>query len=376
MKFNVSSTALFYRLQAISRVISSKNTIAILDCFLLELKDGKIQLTASDNETTLSTTLDVNEADGDLRIAIPLKTLLDGLKEISEQPLTITVNPSNLEITVAYLNGKYSLMGQNADEYPLPQEVGSGAVNFSLPISTLLDGVNKCSFATGDDELRKVMNGIYFDIEPDFLTMVATDGHKLVRYKLTSVSAGEKAAFILPKKPGNLLKTLLTKEEEDKEVKIEFDDTKASFTMGTSKMICRLIEGRFPNYNAVIPQSSPHKAVVDRVAFLGALKRVAIFSSPSNSQVKLTFNGNQIKISTKDIDFSTAAEETLGCEYTGSELNIGFKSVFLIDILNNIAAPNVEIGLADPSRAGIIVPTEQGTDEDLLMLLMPMMINY
>ncbi|MCI5561362.1 MAG: DNA polymerase III subunit beta [Phocaeicola sp.] len=378
MKFNVSSTALYYRLQAISRVISSKNSIAILDCFLLELKEGKLHLTASDSETTLCTTLEVNDVEGDLRVAIPMKTLLDGLKEISEQPLSMEINPANFEITVSYLNGKYTLMGQQAEEYPLPKAIDSEAVSLNLPIGTLLEGVNTCAFAAGDDELRKVMSGIYFDIETEHLTLVATDGHKLVRLKLNSIQAGEKAAFILPKKPAGLLKALLIKEEAEAEgsVSISFDDKQASFSFGTSRMVCRLIEGRFPNYNAVIPQNSPHTILIDRLAFLGALKRVAIFSSTSNSQVKLSFDTNNVTISTKDIDFSTAAEEKLACEYSGGKLEIGFKSAFLIDILNNIATDNVEIGLADPSRAGIIVPTEQNEGEDLLTLLMPMMINY
>lgn len=376
MKFTVSSTALYQRLQAISRVVSSKNSIAILDCFLLELEGQKLTLTASDNETTLSTTLEVIASDGDVQLAIPMKTLLEGLKEISEQPLSIEIQPKNFSVLVEYQNGQYSLMGQNAKDFPKPQEVGANAVHVNVAVNQLLDSVNKCTFAIGEDDLRKVMNGIYFDIHTDKLTLVATDGHKMVRQTLNNVQNANQSAFILPKKPAGLLKALLTREDENSPIAIDFDETKACFSVGGSKMVCRLIEGRYPNYNAVIPQNNPHKVLVDRVAFISALKRVAIFSSVANSQVKLSFSTNQINISTRDIDFSTAAEENLACEYNGSELQIGFKSLFLIDILNNIPSTQVILELADPSRAGLILPAEQAENEDLLMLLMPMVISY
>lgn len=374
MKFTVSSIALFSRIQAIGRVISSKNSIAILDCFLVKLADGTLSLTASDNETTLTTSLEVNSYDGEGQIAIPSKTLLDALKEISEQPLTFDINLTTFEITVEYLNGKYSLMGQNANEFPETLLPTDDVVDMTMGTDILLSAINKCSFATADDELRPVMNGIYFDIVPEYLTLVASDGHKLVRYKALSIQNNQKAAFILPKKPANLLKGLLPKEEGD--VLIQFSKQRASFVMGNTRMVCRLIEGRFPNYNAVIPQNNPNKAVVDRLAIMSALKRVSVFSSQSNNLIKLSLSSNQIVISTKDVDFSTSAEESIACEYNGNDLNIGFKASYLIDILNNISATNVVFELADPSRAGIVLPEEQEENEDLLMLLMPMMLNY
>ena len=373
MKFIVSSTNLFNHLQAISRVINSKNSLPILDCFLLELHDGTLSMTSSDNETTLSTSIEVNEFDGDGRFAVSSRTLLEALKEIPEQPLAFQVNLDTLEITVQYQNGQYNLMGQNANEYPQPQDLGANAVRLTMPAEVLMSGVNRCIFATADDELRPVMNGIYFDITPEDITLVASDGHKLVRNKTYAAHGTEKAAFILPKKPANLLKNLLPKEQGD--VQIGFDDRNAMFKLENYQMICRLIEGRYPNYNSVIPQNNPHKAILDRASLISALRRVSVFSSQASSLIKLNLSDNQIKISAQDIDFSTSAEETVICQYDGNPMSIGFKSSFLIDILNNIPAANVTIELADPSRAGVIVPEEQEENEDLLMLLMPMMLN-
>ena len=372
MKFIVSSTGLFSRLQAISRVINSKNSLTILDCFLLELTDGTLSITASDSETTLSTFIEANEYDTDGRFAVNSKTILEALKEIPEQPLTFEVSES-MEIVVKYQNGKYSLMGQNADEYPQSANLGSNAVHVGLGVEVLMNGINRSLFATADDELRPVMNGIYFDITTEDITFVASDGHKLVRNKTYKARANEKAAFILPKKPATLLKNLLPKETGD--VQIDFDDRNAMFTLENYSMTCRLIEGRYPNYNSVIPQNNPHRATIDRAAFVSGLKRVSVFSSAASSLIKLRLDMNTIQISGQDIDFSTSAEETLMCQYEGNQMSIGFKSTFLIDILNNISSQEVVMELADPSRAGVIVPVEQNEEEDLLMLLMPMMLN-
>ena len=359
MKFIVSSTALSSHLQAISRVINSKNALPILDCFLFELEDGTLSVTVSDSETTMVTTVEVNESDTNGRFAVVAKTLLDALKEIPEQPLTFLINPDNYEITVQYQNGKYSLMGQNADEFPQSATLGDNAVRVEMEAEVLLGGINRSVFATADDELRPVMNGIYFDITTEDITMVASDGHKLVRCKTLAAKGNERAAFILPKKPATLLKNLLPKEQGS--VTIEFDERNAVFMLDSYRMVCRLIEGRYPNYNSVIPQNNPHKVTVDR--------------PQASSLIKLRMQENQIVISAQDIDFSTSAEETQVCQYAGAAMSIGFKSTFLIDILNNISADEVVIELADPSRAGVIVPVEQEENEDLLMLLMPMMLN-
>ena len=317
--------------------------------------------------------MEVNESDTDGRFAVSSKTLLDALKEIPEQPLSFNVNLSTLEITVQYQNGKYSLMGQNADEYPQTPVLGSNSVHVQLDAQVALSGINRSLFATADDELRPVMNGIYFDITTECIIFVASDGHKLVRNKTYAAKGDEKAAFILPKKPATLLKNLLPKEQGD--VQIDFDDRNAVFTLENYSMTCRLIEGRYPNYNSVIPQNNPFKATIDRQMFISALRRVSVFSSASSSLIKLRLDANQIQISAQDIDFSTSAEETFICQYEGNPMNIGFKSTFLIDILNNISSQEIVMELNDPSRAGVIVPVEQGENEDLLMLLMPMMLN-
>lgn len=373
MKFIVSSTALFSHLQAISRVINSKNALPILDCFLFQLEDNTLSVTASDNETTMVTSLEVNESDANGRFAISSKPILDALKEIPEQPLTFEIDLESLAIVVRYQNGQYSLVAQNADEFPQSPALGESAVRVEMEAGILLNGINRALFATADDELRPVMNGIYFDITAEDITMVASDGHKLVRDKTTAAHGTERAAFILPKKPSTLLKNLLPKEQGT--VVIEFDDRNAVFTLEKYRMVCRLIEGRYPNYNSVIPQNNPHKVTIDRLQLLGALRRVSVFSSQASSLIKLRMQENQIIISAQDIDFSTSAEESLTCQYAGAAMSIGFKSTFLIDILNNISATEVIIELADPSRAGVIIPLEQEENDDLLMLLMPMMLN-
>ena len=373
MKFIVSSTALSTHLQGISRVINSKNALPILDCFLFELKDGVLTVTVSDSETTMSTTLEVVESNADGRFAITARTLLDALKEIPEQPLTFETDLKSLEINVLYQNGQYSLVGQNADEFPTPVSLSESAVRVNIDAQVLLNGINRAIFATADDELRPVMNGIYFDITTESITMVASDGHKLVRSKTLAAHGNERAAFILPKKPATLMKNLLPKEEG--QVSIEFDERNAVFTLEKYSMVCRLIEGRYPNYNSVIPPNNPNKITIDRQQLLGALRRVSIFSSQASSLVKLCMSADRMVINAQDIDFSTSAKETLTCQYAGTPMEIGFKSSFLIDILNNIPSDEVLIELADPSRAGVITPVEQGEDEDLLMLLMPMMLN-
>ncbi len=373
MKFIVSSTGLFSHLQAISRVINSKNSLPILDCFLMELSENGMSITASDSETTLTTSIEANEVEGYGRFAVSSKTILDALKEIPEQPLTFDVNMESWEIQVKYLNGKFSLMGRNADEFPETPALREEAVNVSIAANILLAGINRSLFATADDELHPVLNGIFFDITTENITFAASDGYKLVRNKTFASKGEEKAAFILPKKPATLLKNLLPKEQGD--VQISFDGRNAVITLENFLLTCRLIEGRYPNYNSVIPQNNPHKVIVDRVAFISALKRVSVFSSAASSLIKLHLENNSIQVSAQDIDFSTSAEETLNCQYEGAPLSIGFKPTFLVDILNNITTQEVLMELADPSRGGVILPTEQEENDDLLMLLMPMMLN-
>lgn len=373
MKFVVSSTDFLAHLQTIGRVINSKNTIPILDSFLFTLDQDVLTIKASDGETTLETSMRVADAEGNGLFAIPAKMLVDPIRELPEQPLVFEINDTNLEVFIYFQNGKYNLIGQSGETYPISPELTSNNLSLKTDIDLLLNGVTKTLFATADDELRPVMNGIYFDIEQDSITFVASDSHKLVRFRNTMIHSEMKSSFILPKKPANMLKNILPKEEG--EVTIQFDDRNAYFTFSNYRMICRLIEGRFPNYNAVIPQASPFKLIIDRTLLMAALRRVSHFSNQASNLVKLQISENQIVISAQDIDFSTAAEERLTCQYNDSPISIGFKSSFLVEILNNINSTEICLELTDSSRAGVITPLEQNQGEDLLMLLMPMMLN-
>jgi DNA polymerase-3 subunit beta len=373
MKFVVSSSSLSSHLQVISRVIASKNPIPILDCFLFELRDNLLKITAADSETRMITSVEVHEVEGEGVFAIPSKNLLDSLKELPDQPITFDIDDTTLEMFIFYENGKYNFIGQNGDEYPQPKPLKDNATKIEISADNLLSGISRTLFATAEDELRPVMNGILFDITENDITFVASDGHKLVRFNNSSVKGNEKAAFILPKKPANLLKTILPKETGC--VTIGFDDSNAYFTMEHVMIISRLIEGRYPNYNGVIPKDNPYKAIVDRLLFVNALKRVVVFSNPGSSLIRLQFFPDNIFISAQDIDYSTSAEETVPCVYEGEEISIGFKGTYLIEILSNILSTEVVLQLADPSRAGLMLPAENEVDEELLMLLMPMMLN-
>lgn len=373
MKFIVSSTKLSSHLQAISRVITNKSTLPILDSFLFKLEGKILTITASDLETTLITSLELDSAEGAGLFAIQAKILLDTLKEFPEQPLSFDVNDDNLAMLIKSDTGTYNFIGQNGDEYPRVHEMSAEANSLSIPVETLATGIAKSIFATADDELRPVMNGIYFDITTEGITMVATDAHKLVRYKNEAVKGSANAAFILAKKPATLLKNILPKESG--EVLIQFDEKNAFFTLSNYKMVCRQVEGRFPNYNGVIPQNNPHKLIIDRLAFMNALKRVSLFSNQASNLIKLQLTSNEMHVSAQDIDFSISAEEKISCQYSGEPMGIGFKSTFLVDILGNISSGDVVMELADPSRAGLILPFENEADENLLMLLMPMLLN-
>lgn len=377
MKFIVSSTDLLSHLQAISRVINSKNSLPILDNFLLHLDGKTLTMTASDIETTLITSMEVETAEGNGKVAVASRLLLDTLREFSEQPLTFNINDSNLAMVITSANGSYNFIGQNGDEYPRMPQLQEDARSLSLPVSTLNSGISKTLFCTADDELRPVMNGVFFDIANESLTMVATDAHKLVRYKTIYTSASikddESVNFILPKKPANMLKNILPKESG--EVEIRFDSKNAHFKLANYTMICRQVEGRFPNYNGVIPKTNPYKIIIDRATLLNALKRVSVFANQASNLVKLAFNGTQIHISAQDIDFSISAEETISCQFEGDPIKIGFKSSFLIEILGNINASDIVMELSDASRAGLILPFENEANEEILMLLMPMLLN-
>lgn len=373
MKFVVSSSALLGLLQTTNKVISNKNTLPILDYFLFDLKDGVLKITASDLETTLVGTLPVESVEREGLIAVPVKLMLDSLKEFSEQPLTIEANETTWEIVVSWKSGKLTLPGTSGLSYPELPQLNETKQTITLDVDTLLTGINKTIFATADDELRPVMNGVYVNIEPQSVTFVATDAHKLVKY--TAENASEMAAsFILPKKPANLLRGMLPKEEEN--VTIEFDDKNVLFRLKNQVLICRLIEGNYPNYNAVIPANNPNKVFVDRIELLNAIRRVAVCSNQSTNLIKFYIKQGEINLTAQDLDFSVSAQESLPCDYEGENIVIGFKSTFLIEILSNLETQTVLIELADLTRAGVFKPVyDEQPANDTLMLLMPIMIN-
>lgn len=375
MKFVVSSTELLGHLQGISRVISSKNTLPILDNFLFNLKKNELEITASDLESTLITKLKIENAEGDGLVAIPARILLDTLKEFSVQPLTFDINNDTLAIVISSENGKFSVVGQNGIDFPvLPSIKKEKKFAFVINADVLLAGITKTLFATADDELRPVMGGIFVEASADKITFVASDAHKLVRYQRSDAHADDSSSFILPKKPASLLKNILPREAGP--VSVEYDDKNAFFSLSDYKVVCRLVEGNYPNYNSVIPRNNPRKVTIDRVEFYNTLKRVSVFSNQASNLVKLQLTGNQVMVSAQDIDFSISAYERIKCQYEGEEMEIGFKSVFLLEILANLSSQDVMIELADPTRAGLILPAVSDNEaEDVLMLLMPMMIN-
>lgn len=373
MRITLSSSALSSRLGILSKVINSKNGMPILDCFLFEVANSQLTITASDSENVLQTTMPLDYAEGEGKFAVNNRTILDAVKELPEQPLTIDVETSTYIIKVIYQNGIYNFTAQNADEYPIVQRMSEGCTSLVLPSITLAESISRALFATAQEELRPVMNGIYFDLTPEALAFVASDGHKLVRNKNYKIQTEQPRSFIMPKKPATLLKNILGKDESD--VIIRFDDRNAETIFTDSILSCRLIEGRYPNYNSVIPQDNPYQLTVDRKMLLGALRRVLPFASESSQLVRLHIENGKIEVSSEDIDFSTSAKEEITCDYTGKSMNIGFKGPSLTEILNNLSSEEVTLELADPSRPCLILPAEQPDGEDILMLIMPMLLN-
>jgi DNA polymerase-3 subunit beta len=371
MKFIVSSTYLLKQLQILGGVINNNNTLPILDNFLFELKQTTLIVSASDLETTMSSTLEV-ESESNGSVAIPARLLLDTLKTFPEQPLTFIIEENNT-VEISSNHGKYALAYANSEEFPK-------AVSLENPSKTLFSGdilataINKTIFAAGNDDLRPVMSGVFFQFSTESLTFVATDAHKLVKYQRTDISATENAEFIMPKKPLNLLKGILT--ANDTEVTMEYNESNARFRFDNIDLICRLIDGKYPNYEAVIPKENPNQLTIARNQFLNSVKRVSIFSNKTTHQIRLKIAGAELNISAEDIDYSNKAEERLTCDYQGDDLQIGFNSRFLTEMLNNLTSDDVSLEMSLPNRAGILTPID-GLDEgeQITMLVMPVMLN-
>lgn len=371
MKFIVSSNYLLKQLQLLGGVINSSNTLPILDNFLFQLEDNKLTVSASDLETTMVATLDV-ESNSTGSIAVPARLLLDTLKTFPEQPLTF-VQEDNNTIEISSNHGKYALAYADGDEFPKAVTLDSPSTT-SISGDILATAINKTIFAAGNDDLRPVMSGVFFQFSTEGLTFVATDAHKLVKYSRTDVKANQVAEFIMPKKPLNLLKGILATSDDD--VTIEYNESNAKFTFENTELICRLIDGKYPNYEAVIPKENPNKLNIDRTQFLNSVRRVSIFSNKTTHQIRLKVAGAELNISAEDIDYANKAEERLTCDYQGDDMQIGFNSRFLTEMLNNLTSDEVQLEMSLPNRAGILTPTD-GLDEgeSVTMLVMPVMLN-
>jgi len=371
MKFIVSSTYLLKQLQVLGGVINSSNTLPILDNFLFELDNSKLTVSASDLETTMVSELNV-ESETSGSIALPARLLLDTLKTFPEQPLTFKIE-DNSTVEISSNHGKYALAYANGEEFPKAVALEDPSKTIVLG-DVLASAISKTIFAAGNDDLRPVMSGVFFQFSSEGLTFVATDAHKLVKYTREDLKANQPAEFIMPKKPLNLLKGILAGSEE--EVSIEYNDSNAKFTFENSQLICRLIDGKYPNYEAVIPKENPNKLMIDRTQFLNSVRRVSIFSNKTTHQIRLKIAGAELNISAEDIDYSNKAEERLTCDYQGDDMQIGFNSRFLTEMLNNLNADEVKLEMSLPNRAGILTPAD-GLDEGehITMLVMPVMLN-
>ncbi|MBO4589068.1 MAG: DNA polymerase III subunit beta [Bacteroidales bacterium] len=377
MKFIVNSQALYKQLQSISGIITNSNTVPIISCFHFQLEDGKLTVRATDLETTLVVTLDVETAslDGLSQVAIQSKLLLDILKSLDDVPLTFTVDDTTYAIELTHSAGKYSLAGMDASVFPAMPQV-EGTVSVSMPASALVSAINKTVFAASNDEMRQQMTGIFCQLSPEGATFVATDAHKLVRYKRSDVKADEQAEFIFPKKPITLVKKILEARREEFDVTLSYNRTNATFAFDNVFIACRLVDGKYPNFEAAIPKENPNKLTIDRVSFLNTLRRVGLFANQSTCQVRLSLAENEIVVSAEDIEFSNNAQEKLPCDYKGDTMDIGFNSRFLIEMLTNLDTEHILIEMSQPSRAGIIFPVNDGEDtsENILMLVMPVML--
>ena len=371
MKFIISSESLLKNLQVLGSILNNNNTLPILDCFLFEIENKELFITSSDLETSLTTNISIDSSIKS-NIAIPAKLLIDVVRSLPDQPLTFSILENNI-LEISSTNGQYSLSYYDGSDYPKPLNVEE-ASNISFESPTLLKIINSTIFASGNDDLRPVMSGVFFQISSDASCFVATDAHKLVKYERKDVTSDESIEFIVPNKPLNILKNIL--QEQEAKTNVLYNKTNAIFKFSNFKLVCRLIDGKYPNYDAVIPKENPNVLEIDRNQFLQATKRSSIFSSKSTNQVKLEIKGNKLVIKAEDIDFNNKSEETLDCNYNGTDISIGFNSKFIAEMLTNLSSDIIKLELSSPSRAGIISPTTNDDDnENIIMLVMPIMLN-
>ena len=378
MKFIVNSQIFNKQLQAMSGVLANNNTVPIINCFHFQIEENILTVRATDLETTLVTKIELESgrSEGLDQVAVPSKLLLDILKNLDDVPMTFTLNPNNYAIEIASGDGKYSLAGQNADSFPIVPVIEDSAKAI-IPASVLVNCISKTSFACSNDEMRQQMSGIFMKFSTENLTVVATDAHKLVRYRNSEVQADQDVEFILPRKPITLIKNIIASYKDDFPVTVEYNKTNVSFSFDNFFAVCRLVEGKYPNIEAAIPKENPNKLIVDRISFLNTLRRVSIFANKSTHQVRLAMDGAVLEVSAEDIEFSNVAHEKIGCEYQGTPMEIGFNARFLMEMVNNMETERIIIEMSQPTRAGIIFPyyeEENESKEDILMLVMPVML--
>ena len=370
MKFIVSSSQLLKHLQQISGVINANTVLPILEDFLFDIEKNSLTIVATDLETVMKIHMDIEAKDSG-KVCIPAKILLDSLKNISEQPLTFNID-KNYGVEITSDNGKYKVMGENPDNFP-KEPAADAANSFTMPSSALVTAISKCLFAVSNDDLRPAMTGVFFELSPKGITCVATDAHRLVRFSRLDVVCPETSTFIVPKKPLNLLKNVLP--NTDEQLNISYNSNHLFVKNGGTELVCRLIDARFPDYKVVIPTDNPYKLTVNKNDFQNALRRVSVFSNKSTNQVALTITGSELQLAAQDVDFSFEGNERMACQYDGEDLQIAFNAKFLIEMLSAAETDEVVIELSTPTKAGIIKPTEKAADEELLMLVMPLMLN-
>jgi DNA polymerase-3 subunit beta len=370
MKFIVSSSQLLKQLQHIAGVINANTVLPILEDFLFEVENSKLTVVATDLETVMRIQLNV-EAKDKGRVCIPAKILMDSLKNIADQPLTFNIE-KNFAVEITSDNGKYKVMGENPDNFP-KEPAADDTTSFTMPAGALITAINKTLFAVSNDDLRPAMTGVFFELNKDSVQFVATDAHRLVRYKRTDISSPKTDSFIVPRKPLNLLKSALP--DNDDEITINYNSNHLFVKHGTTQMSCRLIDARFPDYKVVIPTDNPYKLIVEKSAFQSALRRISVFSNKSTNQVALNISGSELQLAAQDVDFSFEGNERMKCQYDGEDITIAFNARFLIEMLNATDSEEVKIELSTPTKAGILKPMEQDNGEELLMLVMPLMLN-
>ncbi len=372
MRFIVTSTALLKNLQQISGVISANTVLSVLEDFLFELKGNTLTLTATDLETMMRVQLDVNDAQGDGRICIPSKILTEYLKNLPEQPITFNINEQDLSIEMSSDVGKYKIGGERADDFPKEPSPGD-ATSFNIPSIALLESINKTLFAVSNDTLRPAMTGVFFELSKSGITFVSTDAHRLVQFTRTDIECPTEEGFVVPKKPLQQLRSVLP--ADDTQLELSYNSSHLFITGGKFSMSCRLIDAKFPPYKSVIPQDNPYRLSISRTDFVSALRRVSIFANKTTNQVVLDINGNALQLSAQDIDFSYEGKETLSCQYNGEDIKIAFNAKLMIELLNNLDGSEIQVELSTPTRAGIFKPTEVTDNENVLMLLMPLMVG-